>query len=76
MTDASPTTGARRNTAATDPEGGLFRSVPEADAIEENQPVVDDSAEAMERHRLPFDVNPADAMEQQQVVPYDEDDYR
>lgn len=76
MTDASPTTGASRSTAATDPEGGLFRSIPEADAIEERQQVVDDSAAAMERHRLPFDVNVADAVEQQQPIPYDEDEYR
>lgn len=76
MSDVSPATGIRRNTSATDPEGGLFRAVPEADAAEERQQVVDDSAAAMERLRLPFDVNPADAMEQQQAVPYDEDDYR
>jgi hypothetical protein len=38
--------------------------------------VPDDSRDAMRRLRLPFDANPADVLEQQQTVPFDEDEYR
>jgi hypothetical protein len=58
------------------PSAGLFSDVPEADADEQRRLVVDDSAAAMERLRMPFEVNPADAIEQMQTVPLGEDEYR
>jgi hypothetical protein len=54
----------------------LFSDVPEADEAEQRRLVVDDSAAALERLRVPFEVDPADAFEQSRAVPLGEDDYR
>ncbi|MGC9667829.1 hypothetical protein ACNTMW_14900 [Planosporangium sp. 12N6] len=51
----------------------LFSEVPEADAAEQWRMAVDDSASAMERLRLPFEVDHADAMDQSRVVPAGDD---
>jgi hypothetical protein len=42
----------------------LFSERPEADAAEQRRPVVDDSPATMRRLRTPFDVDPADALDQ------------
>jgi hypothetical protein len=47
---------------------------PEADAVEQQQRVVDDEPDRSES--VPDDVNPADAVEQGRPVGFDEDDYR
>ncbi len=61
--------------APEDDQPGLDAGVvPEADAREQRQSVV--GWAAGEPTPIPFDVDPADAAEQQRVVEYDEDDYR
>jgi hypothetical protein len=47
---------------------------PEADAVEQHRGVVDEGEDTPPR--VPFDVDPADAYEQNRVVDYDEDEYR
>jgi len=47
---------------------------PEADAVEQQQEVVDTPPE--DPPEVPYDVDPADAAEQSRAVGYDEDDYR
>jgi hypothetical protein len=64
---------ARRTPA---PSVRLFSDVPEADEAEQHRLVVDDSAAALERLRVPFEVDPADAFDQSRAVPLGEDDYR
>ncbi|MQY03571.1 hypothetical protein [Actinomadura macrotermitis] len=51
---------------------------PEADALEQNAPLLDDEEQtAVEGSgEVPFDANEADAAEQSRVVELDEDDYR
>ncbi|HEY1622293.1 MAG TPA: hypothetical protein VGG16_00695 [Streptosporangiaceae bacterium] len=51
---------------------------PENDAIEQHQELVEDEdAPAITRPRpVPFDVNEADAAEQDRSVGFDDDDYR
>jgi hypothetical protein len=51
---------------------------PEDDAIEQHQEVIDDEdSSAIRRSRsVPFDVNEADAAEQDRSVGFDDDDYR
>ena len=53
----------------------LFSELPE-DGAAGQRPVVDDSAAVMQRLRVPFDVDPADALDQSRPVPLDEDEYR
>jgi pyruvate/2-oxoglutarate dehydrogenase complex dihydrolipoamide dehydrogenase (E3) component len=48
---------------------------PEDDAIEQHQEVIADEA-ASPRREVPFDVNEADAAEQERAVGFDDDDYR
>jgi hypothetical protein len=47
---------------------------PEADAVEQQQEVVDTPAD--ETPEVPYDVDPADAADQSRSVGYDDDDYR
>ncbi len=54
----------------------LDMETPEGDAIEQNQEVIADEAVASARHEVPFDVNEADAAEQERAVGFDDDDYR
>jgi hypothetical protein len=51
---------------------------PEDDAIEQHQEVIeDDDSPVIRRTRsVPFDVNEADAAEQDRSVGFDDDDYR
>lgn len=63
MSDPTSTEG-RENGRAT-PERHPFRAAPDADAAEQRQQVVDNSAPAMQRLRTPFEADAADAAEQQ-----------
>ncbi len=67
-------------TQQTDQEAGrlseLDMETPEGDAIEQNQDVVDDDNATASRRDVPFEVNEADAAEQERPVGYDDDDYR
>jgi hypothetical protein len=58
------------------PSVRLFSELPEADAAEQQRQVVDDSAATMQRLRVPFEAEPADALDQLRTVPLDEDEYR
>jgi hypothetical protein len=52
---------------------------PTADSVQQRQSVADDVEEPLdddEPAEVPFDVNEADAAEQQRTVELDEDDYR
>jgi hypothetical protein len=49
---------------------------PEDDAIEQHQEVVADENEVGRRREVPFEVNEADAAEQEVAVGFDDDDYR
>jgi hypothetical protein len=49
---------------------------PEDDAIEQHQEVVADETVPAARHEVPFDVNEADAAEQERAIGFDDDDYR
>ncbi|MEU4576800.1 hypothetical protein ACBI99_29205 [Nonomuraea sp. ATR24] len=47
---------------------------PEADAVEQRRRLSED--ESRPRREVPFDVDPADAADQDRVVELDDDDYR
>ena len=49
---------------------------PEVDAIEQHQELIPDETVVGARREVPFDVNEADAAEQDRVVGFDDDDYR
>jgi hypothetical protein len=49
---------------------------PEGDAIEQHQHVVAEEDETDPRREVPFEVNEADAAEQEVSVGFDDDDYR
>jgi hypothetical protein len=51
---------------------------PEDDAIEQHQEVIEDEDSSVIRRTrsVPFDVNEADAAEQDRSVGFDDDDYR
>jgi len=54
----------------------LDMETPEDDALEQHQELVADEATTAVRHEVPFDVNEADAAEQERAVGFDDDDYR
>jgi pyruvate/2-oxoglutarate dehydrogenase complex dihydrolipoamide dehydrogenase (E3) component len=54
----------------------LDMEAPEGDAIEQHQEVIEEENEDETRRELPFDVNEADAAEQERDVGFDDDDYR
>jgi dihydrolipoamide dehydrogenase len=54
----------------------LDMETPEDDAIEQHQEVVVDENETGTRREVPFEVNEADAAEQEVAVGFDDDDYR
>ncbi len=54
----------------------LDMETPEGDAIEQHQEVIADEAVVSARREVPFDVNEADAAEQERAVGFDDDDYR
>jgi pyruvate/2-oxoglutarate dehydrogenase complex dihydrolipoamide dehydrogenase (E3) component len=58
------------------PLSELPMETPEDDAIEQHTEVVADETGSVARHEVPFDVDEADAAEQERAVGYDDDDYR
>jgi pyruvate/2-oxoglutarate dehydrogenase complex dihydrolipoamide dehydrogenase (E3) component len=54
----------------------LDMETPEDDAIEQHTEVVADETGPVTRHEVPFDVDEADAAEQERAVGFDDDDYR
>ena len=58
------------------PLSELDMETPEDDAIEQHQELVPDETMVGVRREVPFDVNEADAAEQDRAVGYDDDDYR
>jgi len=54
----------------------LDMETPEGDAIEQHQEVIADEAVVSAHREVPFDVNEADAAEQERAVGFDDDDYR
>ena len=60
----------------TIPLSELDMETPEGDAIEQHQEVIADETVTATRDELPFDVNEADAAEQERAVGFDDDDYR
>jgi pyruvate/2-oxoglutarate dehydrogenase complex dihydrolipoamide dehydrogenase (E3) component len=75
--------GAQSTAGTADKQGRGFGSVseldletPEDDAIEQRQEVVTDENAGGIRREVPFEVNEADAVEQELAVGFDDDDYR
>jgi pyruvate/2-oxoglutarate dehydrogenase complex dihydrolipoamide dehydrogenase (E3) component len=75
--------GARGSLVAADQEkkgsgqvSELNMETPEGDAIEQHQQVVAEENETDDRREVPFEVNEADAAEQEVAVGFDDDDYR
>ena len=58
------------------PLSELNMETPEDDAIEQHQEVIPDETETGARREVPFEVDEADAAEQERAVGYDDDDYR
>jgi len=58
------------------PLSELDMETPEGDAIEQHQEVIPDENVTGARREVPFDVNEADAAEQERAVGFDDDDYR
>jgi hypothetical protein len=58
------------------PLSELDMETPEDDAIEQHTEVVADETGPVAPHEVPFDVDEADAAEQERAVGYDDDDYR
>ena len=58
------------------PLSELDMETPEDDAIEQHQEVIADETVTGARREVPFDVNEADAAEQERAVGFDDDDYR
>jgi pyruvate/2-oxoglutarate dehydrogenase complex dihydrolipoamide dehydrogenase (E3) component len=54
----------------------LHMETPEDDAIEQHREVVADEAMTGARRNVPFDVDEADAAEQERAIGFDDDDYR
>ena len=54
----------------------LDMETPEDDALEQHQELMADEPVTPVRHEVPFDVNEADAAEQERAVGFDDDDYR
>jgi pyruvate/2-oxoglutarate dehydrogenase complex dihydrolipoamide dehydrogenase (E3) component len=58
------------------PLSELDMETPEGDAYEQHQEVVADENGTVGRREVPFDVDEADAAEQERAVGFDDDDYR
>ena len=72
----SSTVNADQKEKGTGPLSELDMETPEDDALEQHQEVIADETETGARREVPFDVNEADAAEQERAVGYDDDDYR
>ena len=58
------------------PLSELDMETPEGDAIEQHQEVIEDETVTAARREVPFDVDEADAAEQERAVGFDDDEYR
>jgi len=58
------------------PLSELDMETPEGDAFEQHQELIVDETVPVSRREVPFDVNEADAAEQERAVGFDDDDYR
>ena len=58
------------------PLSELDMEIPEDDAFEQHQDVIADETVTGARREVPFDVDEADAAEQERTVGFDDDDYR
>ena len=67
---------ADQNEKGIGPVSELDMETPEDDALEQHQDVIEDDTVTSARHEVPFDVNEADAAEQERAVGFDDDDYR
>jgi pyruvate/2-oxoglutarate dehydrogenase complex dihydrolipoamide dehydrogenase (E3) component len=67
---------AGHNEKGIGPVSELHMETPEDDAIEQHQEVIADEGVAGVRRHIPFDVDEADAAEQERAVGFDDDDYR
>ena len=54
----------------------LDMETPEGDAFEQRQEVIADETTTRTTHEIPFDVDEADAAEQERAIGFDDDDYR
>jgi len=54
----------------------LHMETPEDDAIEQQTELIPDEAATAARHSVRFEVDEADAAEQERSVGFDDDDYR
>jgi pyruvate/2-oxoglutarate dehydrogenase complex dihydrolipoamide dehydrogenase (E3) component len=68
--------GADQQEKGTGTVSELDMETPEGDAIEQHQEVIADETVISARREVPFDVNEADAAEQERAVGFDDDDYR
>ncbi len=58
------------------PLSELDMETPEDDALEQHTEVIEDDTVTTARREIPFDVNEADAAEQERSIGFDDDDYR
>jgi hypothetical protein len=72
------TAGARTNKREVSRLSDMDMETPEDDALEQHQEVIDDEEETAGSgpRQVPFDVDEADAAEQERSVGFDDDDYR
>jgi pyruvate/2-oxoglutarate dehydrogenase complex dihydrolipoamide dehydrogenase (E3) component len=68
--------GADQQEEGIGPLSELDMETPEEDALEQRQELVEEETPVGVRREVPFDVNEADAAEQERVVGFDDDDYR
>ncbi len=68
--------GAGQQEEGIGPLSELDMETPEDDALEQHQELIEEETPVGVRREVPFDVNEADAAEQDRVVGYDDDDYR
>ena len=67
---------ADQNEKGIGPLSELDMEIPEEDALEQHQEVIADETVTAAPREVPFDVDEADAAEQERAVGFDDDDYR
>jgi hypothetical protein len=67
---------ADQNEEGIGPLSELDMEIPEEDALEQHQEVIADETVTAAPREVPFDVDEADAAEQERAVGFDDDDYR
>jgi pyruvate/2-oxoglutarate dehydrogenase complex dihydrolipoamide dehydrogenase (E3) component len=68
--------GAGQQEEGIEPLSELDMETPEDDALEQHRELIEEETPVGVRREVPFDVNEADAAEQERVVGFDDDDYR